>query len=65
MVGGSDDETDIYLDKYPKKPLIKKVAFEKFYPWSLIDHLKEFVPFFNRSMTLVIQDIEQFLQKIN
>jgi hypothetical protein len=28
MVGGSDDETDIYLDKYPKKPLIEEVKFE-------------------------------------
>jgi len=65
MVGGSDDETDIYLDQYPKKPLIKKIGFEEFYPWSLIDHLKEFVPFFNKSMTLVIQDIEQFLQQSN
>jgi len=65
MVTGSDKETDILLDKNPKKPLIEEIVFEDFYPWSLNDHLKEFVPFFNKSMTLVIQDIEQFLQQSN
>lgn len=66
MVSGSDNETDIHLDQYPKKPLIEEVEFEyNFYPWSLIDHLKEFVPFFNNSMSLVIQDIEKFLQQSN
>lgn len=66
MVTGSDNETDILLDKYPKKPLIEEGKSEyDFYPWSLIDHLKEFVPFFNKSMSLVIQDIEKFLQQSN
>jgi hypothetical protein len=63
MVSGSDDETDVYLNKYPKKPLIEEVKFEEFYPWSLIDHLKEFVLFFNKSINLAIQDIEEFLEQ--
>jgi hypothetical protein len=66
MVTGSDNETDILLDQYPKKPLIEEVEFEPDrYPWSLIDHLKEFVLFFNKSVMLVIQDIEEFLQQSN
>jgi len=65
MVTGSDNETDILLDKYPKKPLNEEVEFEEFYPWSLIDHLKEFVPFFNKSINLIIRDIEEFLQQSN
>lgn len=66
MVSGSDNETDIHLDQYPKKPLIEEVKFEyDFYPWSLIDHLKEFVPFFNKSMSLAVKDIEKFLQQSN
>lgn len=65
MASGSDNETDIYLNKYPKKPLIEEVEFEPFYPWSLIDHLKEFVPFFNKSLNFVIQDLEKFLQQSN
>lgn len=66
MVTGSDNETDILLDQYPKKPLIEEVEFEPDrYPWSLIDHLNEFVPFFNKSVNLVIQDIEEFLQQSN
>ena len=66
MVTGSDNETDILLDKYPKKPLVDEVEFEPdHYPWSLIDHLKEFIPFFNKSINLVVQDIEEFLQQSN
>ena len=66
MVTGSDNETDLFLDKYPKKPLIEEVEFEPDrYPWSLIDHLKEFVQFFNKSVNLIIQDIDEFLQKSN
>jgi hypothetical protein len=62
MVGGSDNETDIYLDKYPKKPLSEDVEFERPTPWTLTDHLKEFVPFFNKSMNLFIEDIKDLLQ---
>jgi hypothetical protein len=65
MVSGSDNETDIHLDQYPKKPLIEEVEFEEFYPWTLIDHLKEFVPFLNKSVNLVIQDIEEFIRQSN
>lgn len=65
MVSGSDNETDIHLDQYPKKPLIEEVEFEEFYPWTLIYHLKEFVPFLNKSVNLVIQDIEEFIRQSN
>lgn len=53
---------DIHLDKNPKSPLIAESEVEyDYYPWTLIDHLKEFVPFINKSCNLIIADLEDFI----
>jgi hypothetical protein len=61
---GSNNEIDIILDINPKKALDKKpiVNYDVCYPWTLDDHIKEFICFINRSFNAIHQDLINFLK---
>lgn len=65
MVHRFGNEIDILLNTKPKKPLSEVIFDYDDYPWTLNDHLQEFVPFINKSFNLIVIDLANFLQQSN
>ncbi len=59
----SIEEIDIPLDKNPKLPNSAQNQFQHNYPWTLKDHLIEFINFMDKSFDLLIKDLKIFIER--